>query len=178
MKFVIGTKNPGKMRMVQAVAESIFSEGIVVEGRDVPSGVPDAPIDEDTFNGARNRAIACSEQKDADYFLGLESGLVERYGQFFEEAWVVVISKDGQRFAGYSSGLMLPEVVVRKMKSGQLHNDIMLEYDKRFNRPDDRDTWARYTGGGLSRQVSFEEAIRNAFIQLHDSEQNLYKLND
>ena len=51
----------------------------------------------------------------------------------------------------------------------------MADFDKLFNLPDDnRDTWSRYTGGGISRQISLEEAARNAVIRLSESRQNLY----
>lgn len=71
---------------------------------------------------------------------------------------------------------MLPSVVTDRMQSGEMHNHIMEYFDKKFNLPDDnRDTWSRYTGGNISRQVSLEESLRNALIQIVDSEQNLYK---
>jgi hypothetical protein len=51
----------------------------------------------------------------------------------------------------------------------------MAHFDKEFNLPDDnRDTWSRYTGGNMSRQVSLEESLRNALIQAAQSERNLY----
>jgi non-canonical (house-cleaning) NTP pyrophosphatase len=122
-----------------------------------------------------NRAKECVTISTADYYVGIESGLVKRYGHFFEEAWAVVISADGTQQIGYSSGLLLPPVVSGRMGKGEMHNDIMAHFDKLFNLPDDnRDTWSRYTGGYISRQVSLEEALRNALIQSVPTEQNLY----
>lgn len=72
---------------------------------------------------------------------------------------------------------MLPETVVDRMQGGEKHNEIMASIDRQFNLPDDnRDTWSRYTGGNISRQVSLEEALRNSLIQLVPSERNLYQI--
>lgn len=176
MKVIIGTKNQKKVDVVGDVFRILLdNEDVVVEGHDAQSKVPEAPHGEETYLGARNRAIECYENGGADYYIGIESGLVERYGSMFEEAWAVVISHDGTERIGYSSGLMLPKTVVDRMNDGQKHNEIMAYFDKKFNLPDDnRDTWSRYTGGNISRQVSLEEALRNALIQAVDTERNLY----
>lgn len=176
MKIIVGTKNQKKIDVALRVFESVLNvDNAVVEGRDAQSGVPEVPHDQETYQGAYNRATECYKQSDADYYIGLESGLVERYGNMFEEAWATVISHDGTEYVGYSSGLMLPKAVTDRMNAGEMHNEIMAYFDKEFNSPDDnRDTWSRYTGGNISRQVSLEEAIRNAVIQIPHSEHNLY----
>ena len=176
MKIIVGTKNQKKI----AVVRSVFQELLVVidievEGHNADSKVPEAPHDKETFEGALNRALDCQSRGKADYYVGLESGLLERYGNYFEEAWAAVISADGARQLGYSSGLMLPAVVAERMRKGEKHNEIMAYYDKKLSAPDDnRDTWSRYTGGAISRQVSLEEALRNALIQSADSDKSLY----
>lgn len=176
MKIIIGTKNQKKIDVVSLIFNSVFqSENIAVMGYPASSKVPEAPHDRETYEGAFNRAKECFEQGAADYYVGIESGLVERYGNLFEEAWAVVISKDEKRYIGYSSGLLLPPTVVERMKKGEKHNDVMAYFDKEFNLPDDnRDTWSRYTDGTISRQVSLEEALRNALLQTGKSEKNLY----
>jgi inosine/xanthosine triphosphatase len=176
MKLVVGTKNQKKIKVALEVFKSVLHlEDLIVEGVDAQSGVPEAPHGQETYQGAYNRAVACYKGGGADYYIGIESGLVERYGHKFEEAWAVIISRDGVERIGYSSGLMLPQIVVDRMNAGQKHNDIMAHFDKEFNLPDDnRDTWSRYTGGSISRQVSLEEALRNALIQSVHSERNLY----
>ena len=176
MKIIVGTNNPAKVAVVVAVFErTLKAARAEVVGRDVTSGVPEAPRDQQTYDGARNRALACAELGGADYYVGVESGLVERYGHMFEEAWAVVVDRSGVERIGYSSGLLLPAVVVARMETGEKHNHIMASFDHEFNLPDDnRDTWSRYSGGALSRRISLEEALRNALIQLIAAYQNLY----
>ena len=176
MKIIIGTKNQKKIDVTLRVFSSVLnSKEVEVKGHDADSKVPAAPHDEETYQGAYNRALACYQLGGADYYIGIESGLVSRYGNIFEEAWAVILSRDGTKKIGYSSGLMLPEIVVSRMNEGQKHNDVMASFDTELNAPDDNnDTWSRYTGGSISRQVSLEEALRNALIQVVDSENNLY----
>ena len=175
MKIIVGTNNQKKLDVVQSAFTNVYSITVELEGYNAKSGVPEAPHDKETYDGARNRAEECQKMGQADFYVGIESGLVERYGNYFEEAWAVVISKDGIVQIGYSSGLLLPPIVVDRMKKGEKHNDIMFSIDTQLNLPDDnRDTWSRYTGGGISRQVSLEEALRNALIQSVGSENNLY----
>lgn len=177
MKVAIGTKNQKKVAAVSKIFKEQFGLSIIeVIPCSVESGVPDAPHDDETYRGALQRAQACKELGEADYYVGIESGLVERYGNLFEEAWAVVITSDNQKFMGYSSGLMLPSIVAERMNSGEAHDKIMADYDKLFNLPEDnRDTWSRYTGGLVSRQLSLDEALRNAIIQMIPSENNLYQ---
>jgi len=178
MKIIVGTKNQKKVDVVTSVFKNILKQpSLEVIPHDAKSLVPEAPHDRETYEGAMNRAKDCEQLGDADYYVGIESGLVNRYGNIFEEAWAVIISKNGTSQIGYSSGLLLPNVVVGRMNNGELHNDIMADIDKMFDLPEDnRDTWSRYTGGSISRQVSLEESLRNALIQSTDSERNLYNL--
>lgn len=176
MKIIVGTKNQKKIDVVLAIFRTVLHiDDVEVIGHDADSKVPEAPHDKQTHDGALNRATECYNLGSADYYVGIESGLVERYGNMFEEAWAVIITHDGTNLIGYSSGLLLPPIVSARMNDGKKHNHIMSEFDKLFNLPDDnRDTWSRYTGGTISRRVSLEEALRNALIQTVPADQSLY----
>lgn len=178
MNILIGTKNHKKIAIVQSVFTEVLSDAnISVSAHNADSQVPEAPHDRETYQGALNRATECASIGGADFYIGIESGLVERYGNMFEEAWAVIIPRDGTPLVGYSSGLILPPVVAARMKNGEKHNEIMNYYDRFFNLPDDnRDTWSRYTGGVISREISLTEAVRNALIQTVTSDRNLYKM--
>jgi inosine/xanthosine triphosphatase len=179
MKIIVGTKNQKKIDAVISVFKEVLEmNDLELIIHDSKSKVPEAPCDRETYDGALNRASECYEIGLSDYYIGIESGLVERYGNMFEEAWAVIFLKDGTKLVGYSSGLMLPAVVTNRMKNGEKHNDIMSDFDKLFDLPDDnRDTWSRYTGGSISRQISLQESLRNALIQISATERNLYKYN-
>jgi len=92
MKIIVGTKNAKKVETVTSIFQEIMKlDDVEVVAHNAESKVPEAPHDRETYEGALNRAIECSQLETADYFVGLESGLVERYGNMFEEAWAVYI---------------------------------------------------------------------------------------
>lgn len=176
MNAVIGTKNQAKIQIVTTVLNELFpDETHSVSGIDIDSGVPGSPRDEETKIGAENRARAAAT-KSADYGIGIESGLVERYGIWFEEAWVCVVH-DGKTYFGYSSGLPIPEHVLKVMRENDFrHGLAMRKILEQLNRPDERDTWGTYSDKLILRDVSLQEALRNALIQTVASEHSLYKL--
>lgn len=174
MKIIVGTNNQKKLDVVSAVCSNLLQSSVEVIGYSANSSVPEAPHDEETYRGALNRALDCEQSGEADYYIGIESGLVERYGNHFEEAWSVVI-RNNKRYVGYSSGLLLPEMVTNKMSEGMLHNKIMEQIDEELKLPKgNRDTWSRYSGGQILRNISLEEALRNALIQSVPAANSLY----
>jgi non-canonical (house-cleaning) NTP pyrophosphatase len=167
-----------KIEVAEKVIRQLFLDttDINMEGYAAASGVPETPYDAETFCGAQNRAHeACVHMVGADHYIGLESGLVERYGHIYEEAWSVVLTADGKEYAGYSSGLKVPDYVLQKMDELKIeHNEVMTileeEHGKLAN-----DTWGNYSGGMLIREVSLEEAIRNALIQIVAPQVSFFK---
>lgn len=174
MKIIIGTNNEKKKEILFNVVRNFIEGTIEVIGVNAPSGVPETPWDKETYVGAKNRALYCQlKDTNADYYVGLESGLVERYGAVYEEAWCCVIAKT-KHFFGYSSGLRVPEYITSQMKNNNLeHNQVMrlLEEEGGIY----KDTWANYSANSISREVSLEEAIRNTLLQVFAKEESLYR---
>lgn len=176
MKFIIGSTSVSKIETARKVLSQYFSGNIEVSGCPVTSGVPDTPYDKQTFAGAKNRALgAKTTQPEAAGWLGVESGLIERYGHMFEEAWACLLMKNGEEYLGYSSGLKLPDYVISEMdRLGLEHCDVMkILEDKNGKLPND--TWGSYSGGVIVREQSLEEAIRNAAVQATAPAHSLYK---
>lgn len=167
-----------KIEVAEKIIRQFFLDttDMSVEGYASVSGVPETPYDMQTYMGAQNRARDANvHMPGADYYIGLESGLTERYGHIYEEAWSVVLIADGKEYAGYSSGLKVPDYVLQKMNELKIeHNEVMTileqEHGKLAN-----DTWGNYSGGILIREVSLEEAIRNALIQIVAPQVSFFK---
>ena len=175
MKIIVGSRSDRKIECVKKVFSSFARGPVEAAGFKADSGVPETPYDRQTFNGARNRAIHCRQGGEADFYIGLESGLVERYGHMYEEAWCVVIAPDGVEYHGYSSGLELPDYVLKKMDELKLeHCNVMTMLEKEHgDLPND--TWGNYSGGVITRFQSLEEAVRNAALQIFAPEHSFYK---
>lgn len=120
MIIAVGSTNPTKIEPVQNVFGHHF-EDVQVKGVSVESGVSDQPMnDSDMYKGALNRATnALKQVKDAEYGVGIEGGLDEHDYGWFEKSLVVIVNKTGDIGVGSSGGLVLPNVVIDKIKSGK-----------------------------------------------------------
>jgi inosine/xanthosine triphosphatase len=176
MHVLVGSTNSLKIDVTAAVfGRYLGTDSVHVSGLAVPSGVRDTPAGHQTLDGARNRAFRCRQRRPADYHVGLESGLVERFGHWYEEAWAVVLARDGAEVKGYSSGLRVPDHVLERMaSSGRTHAEVMEIVERKGGMPWS-ETWGTYSGGLLLRRVGLEEALRNALIQLLPSPNGLYQ---
>jgi len=178
MKIIVGSASQRKIDTVKKVFGKVFKNNdFEITCFASKSGVPETPYDKETFDGARNRAMnAKKEDGEANFYVGLESGLVNRYGHIYEEAWSCVVTKNGKEYFGYSSGLKVPDFIIEKMDDLKLEHCMAMEIiEKEFgNLPDD--TWGTYSGGLLIREVSLEESLRNAIIQTLPHEKSFYRL--
>lgn len=97
MKFIIGTESKIKLEAARGVINQVLkSNSVNITGIEVESGVPATPWNQETLDGAKNRATNSKTIiPDADYWIGLESGLVDRFGFVFEEAWCCLLDKQG-----------------------------------------------------------------------------------
>lgn len=176
MKFVIGSESKRKIDIAEKIIRQFFNDEISIESFAAKSQMPDTPWDRQTFDGARNRALDSKNNiTERDYYIGLESGLIERYGHIYEEAWAVIITEDGKEYSGYSSGLKVPDFILKKMDDMKMeHSDVMTVIEEEYgNLPND--TWGTYSGGTIQREVSLEEALRNASIQITCPDTGFYK---
>lgn len=124
MKILIGSKNPGKI----AGAEQAFLEYFKqceIEGIPVKSDVSDEPVNEEIYMGARNRAenvrkYAKENNIDADYFLGVESGITNKLGKWIIVNVAVIKDKNGFESWGTSSGFPVPDEYVNEIIDTEL----------------------------------------------------------
>lgn len=177
MKFIVGSTSKRKIQTVENVIKQYFKDvPFEVIGNSADSGVPETPFDKETFDGSRNRALNAKQNiSNGNYYIGLESGLVERYGHIYEEAWTTIITNDSKEYFGFSSGLKVPDFILQKMEKLKMqHGDIMALLEKEFNKVPDNDTWGTYSGGAILREVSLEESLRNALIQILTTKNSFY----
>ena len=99
MKILIGTQNPGKVQGAKEAFERYFDD-FDIEGIPVSSNVSDEPVNDEIYTGAKNRVenlIKYSKDNnlDADYFLGIESGITNLLGKWIIINIAVIKDKNG-----------------------------------------------------------------------------------
>lgn len=176
IKFIIGSVSKRKINVAEKIIRQLFNEHTSIAEYNAKSQMPDTPYDKQTFDGAKNRALDSKTHIiDGDFYIGLESGLIERYGHIYEEAWAAVITSDNKEYFGYSSGLKVPDYILKRMDELKMeHCDVMTVIEEEFGKLPN-DTWGTYSGGVILREISLEEALRNALIQITAPDNSFYK---
>lgn len=163
-KIIVASKNPVKIESARRAFQVVFPEEVFhVEGVEVASGVPDQPFgEEETLEGASNRASAAM-MFEADYWVGIEGGVVERDNQLEAFAWMVILA-NGKKSIGRTGSFFLPEKV-----SELVHQGVELGEadDIVFGHSDSKKKQGSVgilTHGVLDRTTYYEQAIVLALI--------------
>jgi inosine/xanthosine triphosphatase len=127
MIVAVGTTNEAKLRAVKDALHSIgnvikddrFKE-IIVKGIKCDSLVSNQPLSEqDTQTGAMNRATQAIELCiEADFGIGIESGLENIHNRWFESGWVVVTDRQGNLGFGSSNRYEIRSSIMHLIQNG------------------------------------------------------------
>lgn len=136
MRVLIATKNQGKIEGAKKALEHYF-KSVEIKGIPVSSEVPDQPVNEEIYNGAKNRVknlkqYAKQNNVEADLFLGIESGINNLLGRWMITNIAVI--EDNKDFESYgtSPSFPVPDNLVQKILDTNLSEvmDTVLGKDK------------------------------------------------
>jgi inosine/xanthosine triphosphatase len=116
----VASTNPVKLQATLDGFQRMFPrESFEVRAVKIPAPVTDQPMtDEETLEGADTRAQHAMElMPDADYWVGIEGGVMDRGPHLSGFAWVVVLS-EGKRGVGRSGEFFLPENLAELVRQG------------------------------------------------------------
>jgi inosine/xanthosine triphosphatase len=133
MYFFVGSTNPVKMNAVKVATTAVWPEQLV-QGFEVPSGVHAQPFsDDETRQGAENRAKAALTEglkifpdvKEA-LGVGLEGG-VFKHGkdEVWSTVWGAVVDQHGQVFVANGMRMKVPDQIAELMLAGQEMGPVM-----------------------------------------------------
>lgn len=156
MNIIIGSKNPTKIKAVEA----IFSSPIVIS-LDVPSNVAAQPFsDEETRQGAINRAMQCMKSTPGSMGIGLEGGVMYVGNQLFLCNWGALVTEDGNTYTASGARIVLPESFGEQLKSGIELGDVMDRYVKKQGVRKKEGAIGVFTNELISRQEMFEHVVK------------------
>ncbi len=119
-KIVVASQNPMKIQAARKGFERMFpKETFEAKGISAESGVSDQPMgEEETYRGAYNRATnAKKAHPTADYWVGIEGGLIQKGQEMETMAWIVVRHSDRLGKAR-TAGFFLPPGIVTLVQQG------------------------------------------------------------
>lgn len=140
MKVIIATKNAGKIEGAKRALLQFFDE-VEIEGIAVSSDVPEQPVGEDTYRGAKNRVTNLKKYcldngKNADLYLAVESGISKVCGQWMITNMAVIEDNDEFCSCGASPSFPVPNHLVQQVIDtdlSQVMDSLFYEDKERHN---------------------------------------------
>lgn len=145
MKAIIASKNPGKIEGAKRALEKYF-DNVQVEGIAVPSDVSEQPLNEEIYDGAKNRVRNLKEYCksagiEADLYMSIESGINNLLGNWLITNLAVI--EDSEDFESWSTSASFP--VPEKYVNEIIQTDLSKVMDKVFEEDKERHNY----GGGI-----------------------------
>ncbi|HVV67133.1 MAG TPA: inosine/xanthosine triphosphatase [Candidatus Saccharimonadales bacterium] len=162
MKVVVGSKNGPKRRSVEAAFTGIFpGEELQIIGVDADSGVSSHPITaEESLQGAMNRAAeACRQEPQADFYVGIEGGLLTVADRTWELSWVAIQDKNGKVFTGVSAGLEVRGKALAAIRGGQELSDVLDSHHGVKNAGQKNGFYGLATNDFITREQACRDAV-------------------
>lgn len=136
MKILIGTKNPGKIEGAKQAFKKYF-KNIEIEGISVDSEVGEQPVNEEIYQGAKNRVknlIKYAKQNDikADYYIAIESGITDKLAKWMITNIAVIENNEGFESWGSSCSFPVPDKYVKEI----IDTDLGKVMDRIFDKND------------------------------------------
>lgn len=159
MLIAIGTRNKAKVGAVEKIAQQQLHNA-QFEALDVPSGVSEQPFtNEETRQGAINRAQATIAQTTADIGFGLEGGVYELDGTMYCCNWGALATRDGKVFACAGATFALPNEIATRLKVGEELGPVMDDFTKTANIRHHAGAIGIFTNGLIDRKEMFEHIV-------------------
>ncbi|WP_067618417.1 DUF84 family protein [Alicyclobacillus acidiphilus] len=158
-RIAVGSSNAAKVKAVEMTFRQL---NIPVELGSVnaPSGVSAQPFsDDETLQGAQNRAIHAVLAVHGDLGIGLEGGVVEtRLGMFLCN-WAAVATPEREVRVGGGVRIHLPEEIAQAVRSGRELGDVVDEWAGRKHVRAGEGTIGILTNGQITRAQMFRDAL-------------------
>lgn len=155
MKIIVGSKNPTKLNAVR----NIFPEEEII-GLDVESHVSAQPFsDQETLQGAINRAKQCASTEVDAFGIGLEGGVMYVGEDLYLCNWGALVTPDGKTYTSSGARVLLPKEIEKKLKEGIELGEIMDAYANKSGVSKKEGAIGIFTNNLLSRSEMFAQVV-------------------
>lgn len=180
MKIAVASNNPVKQQAVTKAFGRVLGQAVTCTGFEVDSGVGDQPHGEEaTLRGALNRTQAVRElEPNADYWVGIEGGVVDSGFEMECIAWVVVIDQTGQVGKARSASFFLPPAMAELIRQGVSQGEADDRVFGRSNSGRTNGTIGQLTKNHIQRSEYYTDAVILALIPFLNPEHYLLSTNE
>jgi inosine/xanthosine triphosphatase len=156
MKIRVGSQNPAKLNAVKDVFQTAD-----IEGLDVASKVAAQPFsDEETMEGAINRARECARSEKDAIGIGLEGGVMEINDQLYVCNWGALVDPNQNVYIASGARIPLPQDVANGLKKGKELGDIMDEYTQKTGIRKKEGAIGVFTNQAIDRAEMFSHVVK------------------
>lgn len=164
MKVLVATKNQGKIEGAKRALKNYF-DNVEIQGIPVESNVSEQPVNDEIYNGAKNRVknlkmYAKENNLLADLYLSIESGINNSLGRWMITNIAVIEDNNDFESYGTSPSFPVPDRLVQDVIDtdlSQVMNTIFEKDEERHNK-----------GGGIQllthNKISRIDLTEMAFI--------------
>ena len=167
MKILVGSENPVKVAAVKVAFAQYFD--VEVLAHSVDSQVAHQPVNDETFEGAKNRAlelsrINCEQNLGAAYMVGIEAGILQLYAKWFAFSVICIRDDHGRMSFGATPPYELPSSVTRELLNGTELGDVIDRLVGDHNTKQKGGAIAFFTRGVMDRKKLYIQGVTLALI--------------
>ena len=174
VKVLVGSLNPVKIGAARE-AFSKYYGGVEITGLDVAPDVPVQPVNEQTFEGAENRARQLLEKNEkeklgADFFAGIEGGIIKLHSRWFSFGGMCIMDKKGRTGFGTTPLFELPPAIAGELLQGSELGDVMDRLQNDNNTKQKHGAIGFFTKGVINRKKIYVQGLLAALIPFVNEE--------
>lgn len=161
----VGSESGPKLRAVHAAFVSLGYETEVL-GFKAESGINQQPGNlAEMEEGAGNRALwASKECPDAQFYIGIENGLVLQNGVWYDPACVIILTPEGQRSVAFGAFFPMPTWLAEEALLDKTTTDVGVIVQTLAG--GEKDTMKYLSEGTVPREELLVQAIQCALVPI------------
>lgn len=160
MEFSIGSKNQAKVAAAKKVILA-YDPTAIIHAEASESGVSPQPIgDEETIEGAKNRALFMQGKYPNCVGIGLEGGVRMIDEEMYICNWGALSLPNGRILTAGGAQIKLPEEVAVEVKEGKELGPVMEDKFKQQNIRQKEGAMGIFTAGMITRGALFEHIMQ------------------
>jgi inosine/xanthosine triphosphatase len=156
LRISIGSKNFAKVEAVK----SVFDDAEVISVS-VPSHVAEQPFsDEETMDGALNRARNALKEGNSQIGIGLEGGVTETASGLYLCNWGALVDVNGYSTISGGARIKLPDEISTELRNGRELGPVIDEFAQKRNVRQLEGAIGILSSGKVNRKEMFEHIVR------------------
>jgi inosine/xanthosine triphosphatase len=165
MKVVVGSTNPVKIQAVKEVFNEVFGKEVEVISVKVDTGVSNQPFKEDIIEGSVNRAKSALKLTDADFGVGIESGVMKFGEKWYNLGFITIVDEKGNMGTGTSGWFECPSGILKELENGKELGQVISEITGIVDVQRREGAIGVFTKGKVTRKELYKHGIFMALVK-------------